>query len=595
MWAALIGQASVYCFKAARVMQSELTPKHQSTSLQKHLETEQREGSKRYDALTKRIEAIDKDLGRELDSERQLTLNERRSELVAERDTIIASIQQIESQLSELAEPKSADAEQGVQQLPDQQKITSLPNAITQVEYSLELAPSIDTGLPGPDRATSASDASMSLQGSHVIRIETSQLFRIVDILTRPKTQKARDLQAAFTEPNALRRMFNKSKGYQIGQLGKLKPVITGPGSPDPFWAPAWQDPRRPGVQLLRFIPLHMSLTEHLRRHEFDPSSLLNTVLEGKMKSIVNSQISGRIRIYPPGTGVIHMGLTLTFGEEVHAGLAAEIARNIEQLAFVDTDQGSTQVYEALFIEIVKQVIQSLGMDKDWSAEERRWRPPETTFCIADDSGFAPHEAVSKLATLMAGAPKNEEDTQFLAGQIERALGSVHWQRNHILFAAGQSVALLFVAQSAGRDEQRKNLLRWLLETRELMSAAVYAREELAEEVNYLCKNNLLDDSYLPERGENFSSLAGLVPVLAEVMRAINGIQDHLKRQGTGALTDFARDLWRYTRPGSDEILGSSLPYLADWLARVQSTNSSPELSRLQDQVNQLMQIHPPF
>ncbi len=64
-----------------------------------HLKTQQGELRRRYDTLTKRITALDTDIGRELDSERKLVLQERRAELAAERDQITDGISRIELQL----------------------------------------------------------------------------------------------------------------------------------------------------------------------------------------------------------------------------------------------------------------------------------------------------------------------------------------------------------------------------------------------------------------------------------------------------------------------------------------------------------------
>ena len=49
--------------------------------------------------LSKRIAVLDKDLGRTLDSEHKLTLQERRRDLVAEREQVAKEMAQIEQQL----------------------------------------------------------------------------------------------------------------------------------------------------------------------------------------------------------------------------------------------------------------------------------------------------------------------------------------------------------------------------------------------------------------------------------------------------------------------------------------------------------------
>ena len=68
-----------------------------------HLKTQVDELRRRYDTLTKRIAALDTDIGRELDSERKLTLSERRADALAERDQIAADVARIEQQLVEIS------------------------------------------------------------------------------------------------------------------------------------------------------------------------------------------------------------------------------------------------------------------------------------------------------------------------------------------------------------------------------------------------------------------------------------------------------------------------------------------------------------
>jgi hypothetical protein len=68
-------------------------------SAQRHLRQQLVELQSRYEALSKRIAALDKDLGRTLDSEHRLALDERRQELVAEREQVAEQMAQIEEQL----------------------------------------------------------------------------------------------------------------------------------------------------------------------------------------------------------------------------------------------------------------------------------------------------------------------------------------------------------------------------------------------------------------------------------------------------------------------------------------------------------------
>jgi hypothetical protein len=65
----------------------------------RHLQQQLAESQSRYEALSNRIAALAKDLGRTLDSEHKLTLQERRQELVVERAQVAAEITQLERQL----------------------------------------------------------------------------------------------------------------------------------------------------------------------------------------------------------------------------------------------------------------------------------------------------------------------------------------------------------------------------------------------------------------------------------------------------------------------------------------------------------------
>ena len=75
-----------------------------STSLnpleQHHLQLRLAERQNRYGVLTKRIAAMDWDIGLEIDSERKLVLNERRSDLATQRNLEVDELEKIERRLS---------------------------------------------------------------------------------------------------------------------------------------------------------------------------------------------------------------------------------------------------------------------------------------------------------------------------------------------------------------------------------------------------------------------------------------------------------------------------------------------------------------
>jgi hypothetical protein len=79
-----------------------------TSASEQHLKTQQHELRRRYDTLTRRIAALDTDLGRELDSERKLVLAERRVELAAEREQVAQDLEHIAKQSADQARPRPA-------------------------------------------------------------------------------------------------------------------------------------------------------------------------------------------------------------------------------------------------------------------------------------------------------------------------------------------------------------------------------------------------------------------------------------------------------------------------------------------------------
>ncbi len=77
-------------------------------SQRRHLETRKSEIEASYATLSRRMVALDTDFSRELDSERKLTLEERRAELSAERDRQVEELEDIERQLMAAVRPSRA-------------------------------------------------------------------------------------------------------------------------------------------------------------------------------------------------------------------------------------------------------------------------------------------------------------------------------------------------------------------------------------------------------------------------------------------------------------------------------------------------------
>lgn len=67
----------------------------------RHQETQRQELDRRYKKLSERIAALDTDLGVETDSERKLSLKERREQVIAEREEVTSKLREIEPQLAD--------------------------------------------------------------------------------------------------------------------------------------------------------------------------------------------------------------------------------------------------------------------------------------------------------------------------------------------------------------------------------------------------------------------------------------------------------------------------------------------------------------
>lgn len=73
-----------------------VTERPPSGAAMQHMRIQRDELQRRFDALTRRIAALDTDIGRELDSERRLALEDRRADLVHERDGVTEEMTRLE-------------------------------------------------------------------------------------------------------------------------------------------------------------------------------------------------------------------------------------------------------------------------------------------------------------------------------------------------------------------------------------------------------------------------------------------------------------------------------------------------------------------
>jgi TIR domain len=450
-------------------------------------------------------------------------------------------------------------------------------------------------GFEQPERSIQPVEVYTSLEGSRIIRLGISQMFRMVDLLTRPESVKAKRFYEAVTKIEKMRRMLNPgAKGIPLGALGNLRPVVSSMDAYDQFWKSGLPDPRLPGSSPLCFVPYELSLSEQLQDLRSELDSVLDSALLTDSTSIQNVQVSGRLRIYPAGIGVVNLSITLDFRTAVHIEIAAQIAHNVEALLFVDP-VGLRKPYHRLMLEIIDQVIEHVFKKEGLPFAERRWLPPLTSYSLRNDRGLTLERNTTRLAYLMSLAPGNREDLQYLVERIQRALRSRNWTREGIMAVAGQSVALFFIRDvfAKGNKRKRDELQNWLIETHELVSAASYAQQAFAEQIQKLCAERLLNDSWLTQDAQNY--LCSLLETMRQVMQAIASVRSHLKDQGAGVLMPFSSDLWTYNHPVDKQPLQESLEYIAAWLTESKDKLPYEMFSKLERIVRDIELISPPF
>lgn len=435
------------------------------------------------------------------------------------------------------------------------------------------------------------------LDGSRIIRIDISQVFRLADLLTHPESVKTRKLYEAFTDATQMRRALNQRKAFKLGKLGDLRPVTRIGGSEefDNFWKIALPELRLKTDSALCFIPYELTLSKHLEGLRCDPDSVLELDSLKASDKIANLQVGGYLRIYPPGIGVISLGITLAFKKAIHIGMVAQIVHDVEALLFVDPS-GSEKPYETVMLGIVDQVIEQLFTKGGLSYEERRYRPPTATFSFRDDDGFKPSEMINELAYLMYIAPGNQEEIQSLQNRVQNSLRSPDWRSHQVMAVAGQGVALFLIADSfaKGKKKKRESHIEWLRETHELVSVAAYAQQSLSEEIDLIFRQGL-DDTWLPENKDNFDYLSRLLQTMRQVMRAIAAVRWHLEHRRAPELMTFSKRLWTYSNPVDMTSLHQALTYIGDWLATSLENKTEGNIADLLRVLKDIQNMPAPF
>ena len=336
-----------------------------------------------------------------------------------------------------------------------------------------------------------------------------------------------------------------------------MRPISGAAAQNHGFWGPAIATSYEKSAPPFQFIPFELSLTERLSKRRPSLESLLDEALLESECRVSNRQVTGRLRIYPPGVGVVRISIALTFREAVPTPVVAKIARDFEELPFVDPARGSGERCEALVTGVVAQVTRFLF----GNTREVLWRPPAIVLNFSRYEGSDLQHDIHPLAWLMSvSREKNKEDEASIGGRLRAAIQSRHWTIDRVLAVAGQRTSLFLIssAYAGGNELKRKRLLEWLMETSELVSAAVYAQQAFAEEIGTLAQApHEHDIRYLMSVFENTRN----------VLRAIHAAQNDIRRLGSGLLTAIADDVWRYNNDVDLSAVQNDLQAFQTWLA----------------------------
>ena len=407
------------------------------------------------------------------------------------------------------------------------------------------------------------------MAGTRSVRITISQVFRLLDLVSHPDKlrEDARDLGTFWSRH---RRALSQRQTFNIPALGALRPVGGEDDEYGGFWRTAVSTLRSQPTPSILFIPLELSLASRLDQLQPSLQSVLDESL-GKNEDLVeNRQVSGRLRIYPPGVGVSRIAITLTFKKEVHVEAVAQIAHDIEELVFINpADKDSGKPCEALLQETIDEVVKFL-FGEEYLDQERRWRPPDTIYSFPGVTGEGMEESVSALAYLLYMTVGNEEfeSESGLEQRLLSALRSKHWITDKVLALASQRGFLFMIgdAYAAGRKNKQQRLREWLAETSELIWVASYAAQGFAENIGEIAQLRLLNDEYLPDKGPNFANLEALLQSMRSVLRAIEVARSDVRKLGEGLLGLLARDLWRSNNSVNAEEFRVDMQYISEWL-----------------------------
>lgn len=403
------------------------------------------------------------------------------------------------------------------------------------------------------------------LPGAKSVRITISQVFQVTDLITSPERLRkdARKLHGLMSKQ---RRARNRRQSFTIANLGELRPVGAEEEQNQGFWRTAIATSFGKLAPPVQFIPFELSLTERFNKGKLSLQPVLNQSLRGAESLIVNKQVSGRMRIYPPGVGVTRITIAITFADAVHVQSLAEIAHDIEQVLFIDPSSGTEQRIELLLLDAIRDVSRFL-FPAEYLDRDLRWRPPETVYSFGRYEGASIQNDLGTMAYLLSMTADNDEPEESLAKRLGIALQSKRWTADGVLALVSQRASLFLILawEGAGQEGKRKRLLEWLTETHELVCAAVYSAQAFSDEIRKMADQRLMNDEWLPSAGQNFDYMESLFQNMLIILRAIDTAQRDI-RSLNPILVPVANEVWQFHNGIDAQKLQKDLQYFVDWL-----------------------------
>jgi hypothetical protein len=434
-----------------------------------------------------------------------------------------------------------------------------------------------------------------ALEGSHTIKVYISQHFRIADLLIYPESARTSGFANVINDAKKLSRAIRTGRKYPIGSLGQLYPVAD---KFEDFWRTGIPDLKRATTQQLWFLPFGLDLTDYFASQQLVPHSILNEILGEAGGDIVNKQVSCRLRIYPPGVGVVRIGIVLSFRQNVLIEPVTRIVQDLED-AFFPRQAGDPCKFVDVLVQIIDEVADALFREQKTTGAGRRWRPPETAYYVHDDDHFSPARNTAGMAKLMSQTPGNEEQIEALERRLDAAVTTPHWQNAGLLAVSGEKVVMLCAERGSTpiNKLRRQKEIHSLLETAEIVSAGVYSERQLVEKLSEISGERSLDDDWPEERGDKIEFLSRLLSMLRMVLQAIASARLDIPKRGIGVLMPFASAIWWQNHPSTQQEFQEALSYVDQWCRkhRIQASNQHTDHSpdaRLDEILSTIQEIH---